>query len=536
MESGDLQTISGKSAAGPVTDPSGTIVFDTASGISIEEQEQIVDVINAITGKNRLVPEATVAKPKKRGFLFPLFVNICGLILLGFGFVLLSHFHGQDEQSIRESSANLGVTERKLIQEIRQETNRKLSEKDNEINGILSKLSAADAEYKALQGSVESLTEEQKQRAASLLKMQDDYRNSLLVSQNEKAAIIEDSRRQETGLRTQAEERARELSSQIEQSQASLSQATEELRRLSNEQDRAARVEAQMSGYYTTVNNQIVSGRLDEAAATIKAMKEFLNASLLQGIKSLEARRQNHLAAVAAVETALDEARRLKAEAVSPGALISSAAQAETPAPLPAAEEPGNGAANEALRESLLAQEERYAALEQKYTALEQKTLDQEKTIAAYSSQGSEQGRIIAGFETTINELRTENASLSTANLNQQQTLNRRDSEIVSLRTDTAAAQQQITELNNSMTDLQSQIQAANSRLSENETALAAFRTQVQTANTRAEQSDAAAEEQKQQNSDLTQMNSELQGQNAELQRQLDVAREAARIFLQQGQ
>ena len=102
-----------------VTDPTGTVAFDTSSGISIEEQQEILEVINTITGGSRLVPETSDAKPKKKGFLFPLFVNMAAIIILAAGFYFLSRVHVQDEQEIRSNSADLGLTERKLIQEIR---------------------------------------------------------------------------------------------------------------------------------------------------------------------------------------------------------------------------------------------------------------------------------------------------------------------------------------------------------------------------------------------------------------------------------
>ena len=113
------------------------IIFDTSSGISIEEQQEILAGINAMTGSHRLtghslgengpgesflVPESALSGAKKKGFLFPLVVNIAALIFLVLGFVLLSFFQVNNEQEIRRSGVVLGHTERMLIREIRQET------------------------------------------------------------------------------------------------------------------------------------------------------------------------------------------------------------------------------------------------------------------------------------------------------------------------------------------------------------------------------------------------------------------------------
>ena len=404
------------------------IVFDTASGISLEEQQEILAGINAMAEGsirgNRLAPAADLSKVKKRDSLFPFFVNLGAVVLLVLGFVLLSLFHGRDETSIRESSATLGVTERRLIQEIRQETNRQINEKDKEINDVLSRLSAADSEYRGLQSSVESLTAEQKERAAYLLKVQDEYQNTLTGLQEEKTKIIADSQQKETLLRTQAEEKVKELSGRIEQGQADLRQsqanlgaAVEELKSLNTEHERAAMVETQMNAYYAVENDYISAGLLDKAASTLQTMKTFLSAPSILNTRSLDTRRQTHLAAIAAIEEAVAEAQRMK-ETASANATREGRDE--------------NGGQNEALSQAL-------AALQAQYAGLEQKAADQEKTIAAFNSRGSEQDSLISGFQTTISELRAENEKLNAANVNQQQTLNRRDSELQSLREEKTA-------------------------------------------------------------------------------------------------
>ena len=476
-----------------VTDPTGVVVFDTSSGISLEEQQEILAGINAMAGGTHLVSEAAV-KAKKRGFFFPLMVNIGALVLLGLGFTLLFLLHGQDQQGIRESSATLGLTERKLIQEIRQETNRQLSEKENEINDILSKLSAADAEFQHLSDSVESLTEEQKERAAYLMELQEEYHNTLSGLNDEKSRIIEDSRLRETRLRREAEERARELSSQIEQGQADLTVAIEELRRLSTEQEMAARAESQLSGFYASVNAQISAGRLDEASGTLKAMGSFLAAPLFRGVRSLESRRQTHLAAIAAMEAAVADAAASKREA-----------EASRNGTVQVRSDPSAGSAAAGAAADLAAAELALAELQERYDAMEQRSSDQERAIAAYRSQGSEQSSLIAGFETAVDELRT-------ANNNQLETLNRRDTEIVALRNENAAKDQQALELNNNINNLRTQIQAANSRVEVSEANLAVQRSE---------------------NVMLQAVNEDLQRQINILQQQIDAAREAARLLLE---
>ena len=386
------------------TNPLGTIIFDTSSGISLEEQKEILAGINSLTGENRLPPNSTEIAANKKGYLFPLFVNAGAFVLLILGIALLSFIHVKDEREIRESAATLGHTERILIQEIRVETERLVREKESQIDDVLSKLSSVNAEYKELLFSVENLSEAQKQRAAALLVLQGEYQQSLSLLQNEKAQILEDSRQKEAVLRTQAEERARELSSKIEQGQTSLGEAAEELRRLGSEQDRVNRAENQMSGFYTTVNNQISSGRLEEAAATLEAMKEFLAAPSLQGSRSMDARRQTHMTAIAMMERAIIASKS--------GGLLSE--------------------------------------LTAEKAALEQRNANLERDLAAFSSQGSDQVRIISEYVSAIQELEA-------ANVDQIQALNRQNSEIDALRTEINRREQQAAELNSNINTLQTQ-------------------------------------------------------------------------------
>jgi len=82
------------------------IVFDAASGISVEEQKEILYRINGITENNRrLLSQGlknekggkkrgakTVIKAKKTGAFFPMAINIAAVIVLCGGAFLLIFF------------------------------------------------------------------------------------------------------------------------------------------------------------------------------------------------------------------------------------------------------------------------------------------------------------------------------------------------------------------------------------------------------------------------------------------------------------
>ena len=404
------------------TDPLDVIVFETSSGISLEEQQEILDGINAASNRNRLVSEAVVTEAKKKDYHFPLLINIVALVILGLGSLLLSLLNSQDVQAIRESSSTLGITERKLILEIREETNALIREKENQINDVLLRYRAAEDEYRTLSESVESLTEAQRRRVSALLLIQDEYRGMLSSLESEKALILEESRLREARLRVRAEKSAEELS----QEQSRLTAAMEELKTLGAEQELVNRAENQMGGFYKTLDNQIRGGRITEAGETLKAMRDFLNAPAFQGITALEARKQIHLSAIAALERAI----------------------------------PQSGAPGEISGANL-------EELKSQNAALAQRAANLERDINALNSQGSDQTRIISEYISAIQELEATNEV-------RQQALNQRDDEIQSLTNEiqsltmeVAEKDQQVSDLNSSLSSLRTQYEDLRRRMQE---------------------------------------------------------------------
>ena len=399
------------------TDPSGVIIFDTTSGISLEEQQEILDGINTASNRNRLVSEAVVTEAKKKDYHFPLLINIAAIVIFALGSLLLTLFYRHDVEAIRESSSALGITERKLIQEIREETSALIREKERQINDVLLRYRAAEEEYRTLSDSVESLTEAQQRRVNALMIIQDEYRGMLSSLESEKAFILEESRLREARLRASAEESVEGLSRE-------LGTAMEELRALGAEQELVARVENQIAGFYRTLDNQLRGGRIAEAGETLKAMRDFLNAPSFQGIPALEARKQAYLLAISAFEKAIP--------------LSGEAAQGQN-------------------LEELVTQN----------AALAQRAANLERDLNALNSQGSDQTRIISEYISAIQELEATNEV-------RQQTLAQRDNEIQSLTNEIQsltievdAKDQQVSALNSNLGTLRAQYEDLRRRMEE---------------------------------------------------------------------
>jgi chromosome segregation ATPase len=242
------------------------------------------------------------------------------------------------------------------------------------------------------------------ERAASesnLQKLQEEYRAGLSALQNERSQILEASRARESSLHAQLEARTRELNAVSEQSRAELGSARSELERLSADQEKAAVVEGQLGGYYGTVLNHVRGGRLDQAAAALGALREFLASPAFTGSSALQSRRGIYAASADALDLVIRDSLQNAAGGTPFSALDEETAQT-------------------------------IADLQSRNARLEESVAGLNRTIAAYNSQSSGLGQRIAETEGAAAALRTLNQSL-------QQQVNDREQTITGLQSQSAA-------------------------------------------------------------------------------------------------
>jgi len=107
------------------TNNDSEIVFDPKSGISEEEQREILAKINNIAEKNRLsLSEGKKPrfKAKKSGSRFPVIVNVIAIAALAVGLIILISMQGRTDTQIRTGSRVYNSAERAIIEEIKRET------------------------------------------------------------------------------------------------------------------------------------------------------------------------------------------------------------------------------------------------------------------------------------------------------------------------------------------------------------------------------------------------------------------------------
>jgi len=292
------------------------------SEISEEEKREILLTIDDIAQKNRrALSEAGGGidglrknfKAKKNGGLFPILVNVFAALTLAGGFFVLSSFQNEADVQAREGTRVFSDIERRLIDEIRRETNASLAAKDREINLLLASLSDIEAQLKALALGGEALTPEQLAIQEQLINEQEERRAELALAREERSHILDLARSRETTLRAQ-------FVATEERQDDELDAARAELAELAQAQAQAAAMEAQITGLFASIYRQVAENSFIEAEQTIGLLREFLDAPAFLAIRGIQSRRELYIQAANTLETLLEE-YRIAYEAMIAGVL-----------------------------------------------------------------------------------------------------------------------------------------------------------------------------------------------------------------------
>jgi chromosome segregation ATPase len=367
----------------------------TATDIAVFSEEERREIAERIEAAAKRDPSGIPLMPAKgettRRGLFPLAVNAGALLVLAAGLFLIFFFHREEAAEIRESGAILGITGRKLIEEIRSQ----LNEKDAEIAAMNARIAGVDAELERLD-ALEALSGEQREALAELHRQQDEYRRSLSGLQNERERIIAEARQKEAALYARLREQQgapENFSAQSPELQA----AGAELEKLSGEQEKAALAEKQLNAYFAAAEKKIQAGQYAEASEVIALLREFLATPSFQSLRTIQARRESDLAAVNALS--------LMATALASGAV-------------PAAAPPSGPGQAELLQQAELqrqldSQTAAFAGQEKAIADLRKELGDSRKNISDLQSRNAEAQRNAEEKERQLETLQAQNTRLS---------------------------------------------------------------------------------------------------------------------------
>jgi len=414
------------------------VVFDTTSGISVEEQREIFSQINGIAEKNRRLLSQSVssAKPeinaKKSGAFFPVAFNIAAIVIMLGGAFFIVSLNGKKDAQVRTGDAVYNLTERALIEEIRRESEVKIASKDQEIEAISSRLAEVDSRLARLFSDGQILNNDQLASQRDLLALQDTYRSGLAVLREERSQILEDYRSREAALRAQLEERTRDFAVSQTRSSGEPDSAVRELDRLASEQDRITAIDAQMAGGFASVNELVQNSRFDQAAQIVEGLRQLNNNNYVSSSRSFQSRREFYSQALHSMEAMINEMRK------TGGA--------------------GNGA------------DLQQGELQERNARLEETAAQMQRTIDALNdtlnSGSTEQSLLLSQLEETVSSLRAANSSLESTVAERNRTIASLESEktalsqtAAELRSQNESKDQEIVRLNNRLNNIQAALQ-----------------------------------------------------------------------------
>ncbi|GMO53252.1 MAG: hypothetical protein Pg6C_19590 [Treponemataceae bacterium] len=263
----------------------GSIVFDTNSGISVEEQETIVRQIEEIT--KTVTAESAFSKTKaaKKGYMFPLIVNAAAAVIVLIAALLALLFWNTPVSRHVEAGHELNSAEGKLIQEIRRQSARRAGEKEQEIADVSEKLADLITERETLADRIE---ENDEQRIAALDSEIDALQRHLETLQEEQRELAAIGRVAEAELFTR-------------KSGTENAAALEELRALNSEEERYVFFERQIRAFYAQIQENVRQGKIDAAQSDMKSLREFMDNPAFYASRLIQTQRELNLAAAGAL-------------------------------------------------------------------------------------------------------------------------------------------------------------------------------------------------------------------------------------------
>jgi chromosome segregation ATPase/ElaB/YqjD/DUF883 family membrane-anchored ribosome-binding protein len=409
------------------------IVFDEKSGISVEEQKEILTKINGIAEKNRKQLSQTgsqiveskgkiIINAQKKDAVFPLAVNIAAVVLLLGGALLLVSLNGKKEAQVKTGDAVYNLTERALIEEIRKDTAEKIAAKEKEIASIVSHLSEVDDELSKLYSNNQNLNADQIKAQGRLLAMQNYYRDQLTVLQDERSQILEESRLKEARLRAQLDERTREFATAQQKVSTELESAVSELEKLRTEQEKIAAIDAQISGGLASAKDYIQKKQYDQAAGVIENLRRFCNNNALASSRIFQSRKVFYNQAIDFVEAMINDALKNSGSSSSSGA-----DQSE---------------------------------LKTENAQLQEKIKEMQKTIDAQNSGGSGLSNRVSELEANVSTLQKDSKAKDDRIASLEADKTKSASDITNLQNSNAQKDQEITRLKNQVGIAQQALQA----------------------------------------------------------------------------
>lgn len=349
--------------------------------VSPTEREQILHEMDEVVAGSRIRVDADTFRlsPRHSGAGLPLLINVAAVAVLVAAVVVSSLALNRQEKTLAAAGGSFLSAEGKLIEALRQESQRELAEKDRAVLEAQARLAEVSQERERLRSqTADAIRQREEQLAAQLARTLEAERARLqaqglsATSVDQRLAAFEAQRRAELDSQAEAfrrqvqEEAARqeraisELSGRYEQSlreaqeqraavekdlqarQAELQQQVRlqsdrtqslereraELTRLQAAQGRENLVLDQLLNMYDTVNRRIAAGQDTEALQGLAAMREYLDQEPARSLPGIQRRRPVEAFLIGSLEE-LIESRQARQERQTAAAVLEAGAKLE---------------------------------------------------------------------------------------------------------------------------------------------------------------------------------------------------------------
>ena len=325
----------------------GEIVFDEDSGISKEDQKDILQEIEKAASENKLTagPQAFVLHAERKGVFMPMLVNLVAVALLAVGGLVLYYFFQRGETTLKEETLTITSAEGKLIEQLKKEAEEKLLAKNREISQIQGQLSEIDeqrrdlaanmdakvaAREQELRQGMEAALEQERQRLRRQGISEDDINRRLVALEAQKNRRVPGpagrlhaaGRGRAPGHREQPQDHAAgvpgqpgqgqrgapagacatraggrtelkgQLAARTEALEAESQQARQELARISEQRDKEQLASNQLIGFYSRVKGDMQASMLDQALTNLEGIRQYLNDPAIGALPGIQQRRE----------------------------------------------------------------------------------------------------------------------------------------------------------------------------------------------------------------------------------------------------
>ncbi len=337
-----------------------TLVIDEA-GFTNEDKAEILNHIEKIVADSRIAvtPETFKLKPRKKGVLFPILVNVFAVVLVGVGIFFFSLYFGVRQQSLTLETRRYFSAEGQLIEELKKESEQKLQEKDQEIDKIQGQLAQVDAERENLKANMETtiktreeelrkaldeelkrererlsklgtseadiqqkLKELEEQKKTEYARQLDDFRKqaqaSLETKEKELLSVkgqlqdtLQKANQERSQLAEEAKKREEKMKAQFEAEKAALQEQTSEaekrLKSMAESRDREQLVLDQILGSYSVIMDKIRSQNFAEATSGLDSLQKMLQDTSVDAFPSIAKRRSVDLSVIQSLRDLITE-------------------------------------------------------------------------------------------------------------------------------------------------------------------------------------------------------------------------------------